>query len=357
MRARPPRPQLEPRPRRRGRASSHRPPRAPLAHSSAGAPEAARPPRRPALLGMARQRPRGRPLRAGATSTMRPQAARAPAQRLQTCLTARTPAARAPAQRLRTCLTARTPAALSAAASLPARPAAACAQVRHADTAPGRAVESPCAAEPRPTVPPQGMDASMQSCKQAGVWVSGSHGSGGAADPERAMPAMAAPGAEAPHKPDQLRSEGRTSEAAAADGDADGRGAPSVASPGKRHRAAAAGAPSGDEAVTAHAALGAAEAEARCGAGGALAGEAGAALRGMGVRKGDPRWAAALAYLSAGYAKQVRCSFLGGSWLHPKALCRADCAQRCGESEGAVHAAHEAGHGKLDKARQACPTV
>ncbi len=153
----------------------------------------------------------------------------------------------------------------------------------------------------------------MQSCKQAVVWVSGSHGSGGAADPERAMPAMGAPGAEAPHKPDQRRSEGRTSEAAAADGDADGRGAPSVASPGKRHRAAAAGAPSGDEAVTAHAALGAAEAEARCGAGGALAGEAGAALRSMGVHKNDPRFAAALAaaiaHERAGHAKQVRYSF------------------------------------------------
>jgi len=153
------------------------------------------------------------------------------------------------------------------------------------------------------------------------------------------MPAVGAPAAKAPHKPDKRRLEGRASEAAAADADAGEPGAPSVASPGKRHRAAAAEAPSGDEAVTAHAALGAAEAEARCGAGAAVEHDTRAALRSLGVRKDDPRWAAALAHLCAGHAKQVRCSFHGGSSLHPKVSCRADCGQRCCESASAVHVA------------------
>jgi hypothetical protein len=194
------------------------------------------------------------------------------------------------------------------------------------------------------------MSASVQSCKQAVVRVSGSDG-GSAADPERAMPAVAAPAAKAPHKPDKRRLEGQTSDAAAADADADDRGAPSVASPGKRHRAAAAGAPSGDEAVTAHAALGAAEAEAGCGAGGALEDEARAALRRMGVHKNDPRFAAALAAAiareRAGHAKQVRYSFLGSSWLHPKALCRACCAQRYCESDSALQAARVGSVGQV----------
>jgi hypothetical protein len=137
------------------------------------------------------------------------------------------------------------------------------------------------------------------------VWASGGAG-GSAAGPEHAAPATAAPAAKARRKADKRR---------AAAGDAAGssaydREAPSEGRPGKRHRAAAAEAPGGDEAVVARAALGAAEVEARF-AGEAVdedddEGDARAALRRLGVRSTDPRFAAALAHERAGFAEQAR---------------------------------------------------
>jgi hypothetical protein len=140
---------------------------------------------------------------------------------------------------------------------------------------------------------------------QAPVWASGSAG-GSAADPEHAAPATAAPAAKARRKANKRR---------AAAGDAAGsnaydRGAPSEGRPGKRHRAAGPGAPGDDEAVVARAALCAAEAEARF-AGEPVnedndEGDARAALRRLGVRDADPRYAAALAHERADLAKQAR---------------------------------------------------
>jgi len=159
-------------------------------------------------------------------------------------------------------------------------------------------------------VPLQCWNASEQSSKQAVVRVSGSGGRG-AASPEHAM---SDPAAQAAHQPGKRRAEHD-----AVDADAHDRGAPSAATPGKRHKAAAAGAPSGDEAVMVRAALGAAEAEARCGAGEASEEEARAALRRLGVRATDPRFAAALAHERADLAKQVRGSF---AWRQLAALQR-----------------------------------
>jgi len=180
------------------------------------------------------------------------------------------------------------------------------------------------AAKPRPIVPSQRTNASVQSCKQTVVRVSGSDGSG--ADPERAMPAVAATGAKAPHKPDKRRAD-----KAAADADAYDQDAPSVVTPGKRRKAAAAGAPSGDGAVMVHAALGAAEAEARCGAGEAVEQVTGAALRRMGVRKTAPQFAAALAHEHLDHAEQVRISFHSSqklAALQGLFLQRTCCAER-----------------------------
>jgi len=143
------------------------------------------------------------------------------------------------------------------------------------------------------------------------VRVSGSAG-GGASDPERAA---AAPAARAPHQPDKRRAE---DDAAAAD--VNDQGVPSAASPGKRHKAAATGAPSSGEATMARAALGTAEAEAHSAAGDSDEGDARAALRRMGVRATDPRFAAALAHERADLAKQVRGAFSRRQlWLPSKA--------------------------------------
>jgi hypothetical protein len=176
------------------------------------------------------------------------------------------------------------------------------------------------------------------------VRVSGSAG-GDAAGPERAA---AAPAAEVPHQPDKRRAEDD-----AADADAGDRGAPSAATPGKRHRAAAAGAPSGDEAVTAHAALGAAEAEARCGAGEANEKEAGAALRRLGVRETDPRFAAALAHERAAFAEQVRGNFARRQLAALQRLLFAGLLH-ARRQRVAVHATHvgSAGHAVVSLTRQ-----
>jgi len=92
--------------------------------------------------------------------------------------------------------------------------------------------------------------------------VRASGGAGGnAAHPEHAPPATAAPAAEARRKADKRRPAAGD---AAGSNDCDSE-APSEGRPSKRHRAAAAGASSGHEAVNARAALGAAEAEARSG--------------------------------------------------------------------------------------------
>ncbi len=141
--------------------------------------------------------------------------------------------------------------------------------------------------------------------KQAVVRASGGAG-GSAAEPEHAAPATAAPAAKARRKADKRRA----TTGDVADADAYGRDAPSEGGPGKRHRAAAAGARGGDEAGVARAALGAAEAEARF-AGGAVdedgdEGDARAALRQLGVRSADPRFAAALARERADFAMQAR---------------------------------------------------
>ncbi len=137
------------------------------------------------------------------------------------------------------------------------------------------------------------------------VWVSGSAG-GSAADPAHAASAMAAPAAKARRKANKRQAAaGDVADAGPSD-----RGAPYEGTPGKRHRAAAAGAPGGDEAVVARAALGAAQAEA-CLPGGAAdkdgdEGSAHAALRRLGVRKADPRFAAALAHERADFANLAR---------------------------------------------------
>jgi len=89
-------------------------------------------------------------------------------------------------------------------------------------------------------------------------------------------------------------------------------GLPSEGRPVKRHRAAAAGSSGGVEDVVTRAALGAAEAEARF-AGDAVdedddEGGARGALRRLGVRNADPRFAAALAHERAHFAEQARSS-------------------------------------------------
>jgi hypothetical protein len=175
---------------------------------------------------------------------------------------------------------------------------------------PGSALQSQSAAKPQGIVSYQCCNASVNfDRKEAGFRASGSAG-GSAADPERGAPATPAPAAEACRKADKRRA----AAADAAGGNAYDRGAPSEGRPGKRHRAAAAGAPGGDEAGVARAALGAAEAEARF-AGEAAdedndEGDARAALRRLGVRKADPRFAAALAHERADFAKQARSSRL-----------------------------------------------
>jgi hypothetical protein len=131
---------------------------------------------------------------------------------------------------------------------------------------------------------------------------------GRAADPARAAPATAAPAAKARRKAGKRR---------AAAGDVAGSsacesGLPSEGRPVKRHRAAAAGSSGGVEDVVTRAALGAAEAEARF-AGDAVdedddEGGARGALRRLGVRNADPRFAAALAHERAHFAEQARSS-------------------------------------------------
>ncbi len=139
--------------------------------------------------------------------------------------------------------------------------------------------------------------------KPAVVRASGSAG-GRAADPARAAYATAAPAAKASRKTHKRRAAARD----AAGSNTHDRGAPSEGRPSKRHRAAAAGAPRGDEAGVARA-VDAAEAEARC-AGEASDddnedGDAYVASRRLGVHKADQRYAAALA---RDFAKQARSS-------------------------------------------------
>ena len=140
--------------------------------------------------------------------------------------------------------------------------------------------------------------------KPAVVRASGSAG-GRAADPARAAYATAAPAAKASRKTHKRRAAARD----AAGSTTHDRGAPSEGRPSKRHRAAAAGAPRGDEAGVARA-VDAAEAEARCAGEAADIGNDGgdvrAALRRLGVRSADPRFAAALAHERADFAKQAR---------------------------------------------------
>jgi hypothetical protein len=181
------------------------------------------------------------------------------------------------------------------------------------------------------------------------VRASGSAG-GRAADPERAAPATAAPAAKARRKADKRR---------AAAGDVAGSsayesGLPSEGRPGKRHRAAAAGSPGGVEAGVARAALGAAEAEAR------FAGEAAneddnvgderGALRRLGVRNADPRFAAALAHERAGFAQQARssrmCAVVGCSAAACSRTVR--CKVRCRQRVRLLHTAtHLCGMGRV----------
>ncbi len=141
----------------------------------------------------------------------------------------------------------------------------------------------------------------------AAVRASGSAG-GRAADPEHAAPATAGPRAKARRKADEQQA----AAGVAARSNACDRGAPSEGRPGKRQRTAAAGAPRGDEAGVARAALGVVEAEARC-AGEAAdedneGGDARAASRRLGVYKADQRYAAAMARERAGFAEQARSS-------------------------------------------------
>ncbi len=152
--------------------------------------------------------------------------------------------------------------------------------------------------------------------KQAVGRASGSAG-GSDADPEHAAPATASPASKARRNANKRRA----TTGDVADADAYGHDAPSEGGPGKRHRAAAAGARGGDAAVVARAALGAAEAEARC-AGEVVIedndeGRARAALRRLDMRAADPRYAAALAHERADLAKQARslglCAMLGCS--------------------------------------------
>ncbi len=134
---------------------------------------------------------------------------------------------------------------------------------------------------------------------------SGSAG-GSAADPEHAAPATAAPAAKASCEANKRRA---TAGDAAGSNACDG-GAPSEDRPGKRHRTTADETRNSDEAVIAHAALGAAEAEARS-AGEAMdvdneGGDARAASRRLSVHNADPRYAAPLALERADFAKQAR---------------------------------------------------
>jgi len=141
--------------------------------------------------------------------------------------------------------------------------------------------------------------------KQAVVRASGGAG-GSAAAPAHAAPATAAPAAKARRKADKRRAAAGN----AAGSSADDGGAPCEGRDCKRHRATAARAPRGDEAGVARAALGAAEAETRCAGEAADIGNDGgdvrAALRRLGVRSADPRFAAALAHERADFAKQAR---------------------------------------------------
>ena len=170
---------------------------------------------------------------------------------------------------------------------------------------PGRALDSQSAAMPRLTVLSQCCSASANfNSKQAVGRASGSAG-GSAADSEHAAPATAAPAAKARRKANKRRAAARD----AAGSSASDSEAPSVGRPGKRHRAAAAGAPSGVAAVAARAALGVAEAEARS-AGEAAdedneGGDARTAPRHLGVRSADQRYAVALA---RDFAEQARSS-------------------------------------------------
>jgi len=142
--------------------------------------------------------------------------------------------------------------------------------------------------------------------KQAWILRASGSAGGSAAGPEHVAPATAVPAAEARCEADKRRAAARD---AAGSNDCD-RGALSEGRPSKRHRAAAAGEPRSDEAVVARAALGAAEADARF-AGAAVDADDNerdtrAALRRLGVRNADPRFAAALAHERADFAKQAR---------------------------------------------------
>ncbi len=143
---------------------------------------------------------------------------------------------------------------------------------------------------------------------------------GSAADPEHAAPATAAPAAKAHRKANKRRvAAGDAAGSNACDG-----GAPFEGRPGKRHRAAAAGAPGGDEAVIARAALGAAEAEARFDGETVdeddAEGDIRAASRRLGVRNADPRYAAALAHERADSVEQARSSRLCAASLQSRSL-------------------------------------
>ncbi len=142
---------------------------------------------------------------------------------------------------------------------------------------------------------------------------------GSAADPDHAAPATAAPAAEARRKAEKRRPAAGD---AAGSNDCDSE-APSEGRPSKRHRAAAAGASSGDEAVNERAALGAAEAEARSGEAVDAedhGGDVRAASRRLGARDTDPRYVAALAHERGDIAEQVRGSRLCAALLHCRSM-------------------------------------
>ena len=186
---------------------------------------------------------------------------------------------------------------------------------------PGSAIESRSAATPRLIVSSHGCSASVNlDSVQVVLRASGSAG-GSDADPARAAPATAALATAAGAKARRKAGKRRAAAGDEASRSAYPSGLPPEGRPGKRHRAAAAGIRGGAEAVVARAALGAAEAVAHF-AGEAVDeddddGDARGALRRLGVRNADPRFAAALAHERADFAEQARslrmCAVVGCS--------------------------------------------
>jgi len=310
LRTQQPHPLLELRLQQDGRLHPPRPFRMSLWWCSAGATKVMRPPRRRALLTSMSQRPCGCWLTARATVATR---------RRIGCCTARQ------ARMMWACQMARTPSALSKALlSLAALLAMTRVQVGHA-AVPGCALGvSECCQAPTHCVllvlqckcEPESVSL---NCKQAVVRASGSAG-GSAADPEHAAPATAAPAAEARRQADKRQA---AADEAAGSSTCDS-GLPSEGRSSKRHRAAVAGAPSGDEAGVARAAPGVAEAEARC-AGEAIdeddaEGDVRAASRRLGMRTADQRYAAALAHERVDSVEQARSSRLCAALLQCRSL-------------------------------------